>query len=190
MNTSYCGSGHPWGLSKPMRWSQIQPTHDQILCFPGNFWGCWRTLGSSSKLFRVPAAEIREIPFRLKETFLRWGRLNTGTGCPEGLWTFHTYAYSNLARRGPGKPAVADPALGRGWTRWSSEFPASFSGPATLWETTFLLFLYISEAAHSSEDQGTWFLGLSLEFTWRDNNCSTAFPEFICLEQCKFFWLK
>lgn len=120
-----------------------------------------RTSGDGHKLkFRKCHLNIK------KKTFLKWGCLKVDAGCPEGLWLaacLHPCSHSNLGKQ------LWLTLLGAqaGLDDTQRSLPACDS--TALWKNTFLLFLYISEGAHSCEEQGTWFFGMCLEFPWRDN---------------------
>lgn len=58
--------------------------------------------------------EIQKMLFKCEKTFWQWGCLKTVTGFQERLWILHPRSYWNLAARGPGQPAVDDPALSKG----------------------------------------------------------------------------
>lgn len=55
-------------------------------------------------------------------SFFHWN----GTGCPERLWTLHSWRWSNLSGHGPGEPALGGPVAGD-WIRWHSEVPSNFN---------------------------------------------------------------
>lgn len=92
---------------------------------------CDRTRGNQHKL--------KEIEFNLntkkKNAFLLWEMgSNTGTGCPETLWSLGLWRSSKATWKWSWAPCSGCPYFSRGWTRWTYR---SLSISTYLWFCAF-----------------------------------------------------